>query len=68
MFLITYKIPFKDVKYEEFLETIKKSAFINTVEVEESKPTEDRYELLVTNLKVAGLSCNFYSLWRLSFL
>ena len=24
-FLVTYKIPFKDVKYEEFLETIKKS-------------------------------------------
>ena len=24
-FLVTYKIPLKDVKYEEFLETIKKS-------------------------------------------
>ena len=38
------------------------SAFINTVELnqEESTPNEDRYELLVTNLKVPGLNCNFY--------
>ena len=36
------------------------SAFINTVELEESNPTnEGRYELLVTNLKAAGLCCHF---------
>ena len=47
-------------------------AFINTVEqeLEESNHNEDRYELLVTNLKTAGLARHFYfwSPWILLFL
>ena len=36
------------------------SEFVNTIELEEPKHNEDRYELLVTNLKAEGFGGNFY--------